>query len=108
MEVLTAQDSVNYRLSLNGANVRYVVSRERDQAVFLATNLPDPGPNSVYQLWTLKGAAATPAGLLPKGGTASQLFSVPLGDADSLAVTLEPGPAGSTSPTLPPLSSTGI
>ena len=36
--------------------------------MFIASNLPDPGKDRTYQLWTLKGEAATPAGLVRTGG----------------------------------------
>jgi hypothetical protein len=105
-EVLTASDSLVYKATVDGAAVRYVVSKDRNQGLFLATNLPDPGPNAVYQLWTLKNGIPTSAGLLPKGGTVRQLFA--LGEADIVAVTREPSPAGSASPTRPTLSDTTL
>lgn len=105
-EVLMAPDARRYGASVDGANVRYVVSKGRNEALFLATDLPDPGPNAVYQLWTSKDGTPTSAGLLPKGGTVRQLFA--LGEADTFAVTREPSPTGSASPTGPILSDTTL
>lgn len=107
-DLLTAADAKMYTSTLNGATVRYVVSKQRDQALFLGSNLADPGPNQIYQLWLIKGGVATSAGLLTTGGTVRQLFLGQLGDADTLAVTREPSPNGSSSPSSDPVSAVTI
>ena len=38
------------------------------KALFIASNLPDPGKDRTYQLWTLKDGAPTPADLVRTGG----------------------------------------
>lgn len=107
-QLLGAPDAEVFRSTVNGASVVYVVSKQRDQALLLAHDLPDPGRASTYQLWTLQGTAATSAGLVGTGGTVSQWFSGPVHDADALAVSREPSSNGSTTPSLPALSSVSI
>jgi hypothetical protein len=77
------------------------VSKQRQKALFIADNLAPPGANLTYQLWTLKGDAATPAGLVRTGGDIRQWIKEPVEDADGLAITLERGPGGSSKPTPP-------
>ncbi len=103
-ELLAAPDATTYASTLNGATVRYVVSKQRNQALFLGSNLAGPGPDQIYQLWLLKDGVATSAGLVTKGGSVAQLFSGPLDDTDTLAVTQEPRPNGALTPTSEPLS----
>ena len=101
-ELLTAPDVRVYTSTVQGAPVSFVVSRVRNQALFIASELPDPGKNLTYQLWILKGAAATPADLVRTGGTVREWISG-VGESDGLALTRERGPSGSEKPSLPPL-----
>ena len=103
-DLLTAPDVKVYTSTVEGAPVSYVVSKERKQALFIAKNLRDPGPDQTYQLWTLKGEAATAADLVRTGGTIRQWIRGPVDDADGLAISREPGPNGSSSPSQPLLS----
>lgn len=107
-ELLGAPDAKVFTSTVNGASVVYVVSRQRDQALFMASNLTDLGEAGTYQLWTLRGTTATSAGLVTTGGTVRQWLSGSLRESDGLAVTHETSPAGSTTPTLPPLSRVSI
>ena len=105
MDLLTAPDVKVYTATMsNKTPVSFVVSKHRNEALFIANNLPDPGPNTTYELWTLKGDAATPAGLVRQGGNVRQwIRGGPVGDAEGLAISREPGPSGSSKPTLPAL-----
>ena len=103
-ELLTAPDARIHYSTVNGASVSYVVSEQRNQALFIASNLPDPESNWTYQLWTLSGETATPAGLVREGGSVRQWFEGSVAEADRLALTREPAPDGSSTPTLPTLS----
>ena len=103
-ELLTAPDVKVYADTVDGAPVSYLVSKQRKQALFIANNLPQPGSNRTYQLWTLKGTVATPAGLVRRGGDVRQWFNEPVDGPDGLAITREPGPNGSRTPSLPVLS----
>ena len=86
-----------------GRPVSFIVSRELTKALFVAHNLPEPGPDHVYQLWTFKEVAFTPAGLVREGGTVRHWIDKPVDQADGLALTKEPGPGGSDAPSLPAL-----
>jgi anti-sigma factor RsiW len=97
-DLLTARDVKVYTAAVQGTPVSYVVSKERKQALFIASNLPNPGPDRTYQLWTLKGDAATSAGLVRTGGTIRQWIDEPVDGADGLAISSEPGPKGSPAP----------
>lgn len=98
-ELLTAPDVRVLPALLDGAQVSYVVSQRQDRALFLGDQLPDPAAGQVYQLWLITGDDAVSAGVLTTGGTVQRWLSGPVADADQLAVTLEPGPAGSPAPT---------
>jgi anti-sigma factor RsiW len=105
-ELLTAPDVKIYPSTVNGAPVSWVVSKDRNQALFIANKLPDPPSDTAYQLWTFHGKTATPAGLIPEGGTIWKLIQID--DADRLSITPEPAPDGSTSPTRPALSEVSL
>ena len=99
-ELLTAPDAKVYATTMNGAPVSFVVSKERDQALFLGDDVPSPGNGKAYQLWMI-GAEITPNALVAQGGDVTQwMDDGPLEDAQQLAVTIEPA-QGSTTPTMP-------
>lgn len=102
-ELLTAPDAKVYATTLNGSSVSFVVSKARDQAVFLGDDLPSPGDGKAYQLWMI-GSAPVPNALIDRGGDVTQwLDDGPLDGAKQLAVTIEPA-GGSTTPSLPPVA----
>ena len=96
-ELLTAPDVKVYTSAVAGKLVSYVVSEDQKEALFVANDLDDPGPDLTYQLWILKGDAATSAGLVRTGGNIREWIRVD--DADGLAISREPGPDGSLAPT---------
>jgi hypothetical protein len=98
VEVLTAPDVKIHTARVDLAAVSYVVSRSRGQVLFLGNNLPVPEDGSTYQLWMLKGDDATPIGLVLGGGDVRQVFTGTVRNADSIALTLEPAPNGSLTP----------
>ncbi|MDP9374856.1 MAG: anti-sigma factor, partial [Chloroflexota bacterium] len=76
--------------------------RERRQAIVMVNNLPPLQPGQVYQIWLIAGGVPEGAGVLnaPSGGAMVQ------GDVtryQRLAITIEPGPNGSATPTSPPV-----
>jgi anti-sigma factor RsiW len=91
----------------DGARYSFVVSKERDSALFIGTDLPDPGPGKTYQLWTLAGQTASPDHLVRGYGRTSRWFTGPIRTATGLAVTIEAA-AGSTKPSLPILATAKI
>lgn len=97
-ELLSAPDARLLPSTVDGAAVSYLVSRVRDGAELLATDLPDPGENRVYQLWVVSGDRAASAGVIRGGGAVEVAFSGTLAGADALALTREPAPAGSATP----------
>jgi anti-sigma-K factor RskA len=67
--------------------------------------LPPLPAGRVYEVWLIKGSAPQPAGVFQAGGDGSAsviLKGAPSG-FDTVAVTEEPGPQGSSSPTSQPL-----
>ncbi|HEY5785911.1 MAG TPA: anti-sigma factor [Microlunatus sp.] len=102
-ELLTAPDAKVYATTMNGAPVSFVVSKERDQALFLGDNVAPPVDGKVYQLWMI-GSQITPNALVDRGGDVTQwMDDGPLEDAQQLAVTLEPA-GGSLQPTTDPIA----
>jgi anti-sigma factor RsiW len=103
-ELLTAPDAKVYATTMNGAPVSFVVSKERNQALFLGHGVAAPGDDKVYQLWMINGNQITPNALIDRGGEVAQwLETGPLDGAKQLAVTIEPD-GGSKTPTLPPVA----
>ncbi|MDM7855083.1 anti-sigma factor [Cellulomonas alba] len=73
-----------------------------DRALFAVTDLPEPAPGHVYQLWVLADGTPRSAGLMPDGGDQHALVADGFSAGDSLAMTLEPA-GGSPQPTTAPL-----
>jgi hypothetical protein len=84
--------------------VSYVVSHDRNEALFIARNLPDPGADSTYQLWIYHDENPTPAGVISEGGPVRQRLDGSIADADRLVITHESQPDQATTPTGPELS----
>jgi Anti-sigma-K factor rskA/Putative zinc-finger len=106
--LLTASDVKIYSANVDGTPVSYTVSKQRNEALFIAQNLPSPGDNQVWELWTLKGDAATRSELVRTGGNVRQWIRGPVGDSDGLAISREPGPSGSPAPTPPILAKVSL
>ena len=103
-ELLTAPDAEVYVSDANGTTVSFVVSRLRNEALFVGNDLAEPGAGSVYQLWTLDGDTARSASLIFEGGSVRRLIRGSVANADGLALTLEQVPNGSSTPTDPRLA----
>jgi anti-sigma factor RsiW len=100
-QLLNAPDAAVYRDNVNGTPVSFVVSKERNEVLFVADDLAAPEPGSVYQVWIVRGTASASAGVV-RDGDIRQLFTSPqLRDADRLVVSVEPAPRGSATPTGP-------
>jgi len=67
-ELLTAPDAKVYATTMNGAPVSFVVSKARDQALFLGDDIPAPVDGKVYQLWMIGSSEITPNALVDHGG----------------------------------------
>lgn len=99
-ELLTAPDAQVFAATTpDGTPVSFVVSRQRDEALFLSLDLPDPGRGRTHQLWAFEEGKATSAGLVRADGDVRQWIKLPA-DIDRLALSLEPTPRGSETPTV--------
>ncbi|MCZ0914444.1 anti-sigma factor [Gordonia amicalis] len=103
LEVLAAGDStVTAETLADGHGTITVIASETvGRAVTLIRNQRRPiSPDSAFQLWLVGGAEnPVPAGLIP-GGDTEPVVVDGLGDAQVLAVTIEPA-SGSAQPTTP-------
>ncbi|GAB3432178.1 anti-sigma factor [Actinophytocola sediminis] len=98
--ILTAGDAqVLTQDGRDGGRLTMIASRAADQALLLPDDLPELGPDQVYQAWTI-GDRIESAGLLPDGTTPFEVDD--LTTADTIGITVEPA-GGSTRPTLPNL-----
>ena len=99
--LLTAPDAEIIKATTpDGAQVSFVVSRDRDEALFLGLDLPNFAKGQTYQLWYLTNGEPTSAGLVQADGDVRQWTKLP-DDVDDLALTLEPTAQGSKTPTKP-------
>ena len=91
-------------MASDGATGTVVASRQRNEAVFLSSGLPEVAADQTYQLWVISAAGPTSAGLLDlsEQGTTGPVLASDTGQAQSLAVTVEPA-GGSEQPTTTPL-----
>ncbi|MFJ7903995.1 anti-sigma factor domain-containing protein [Streptomyces sp. NPDC096198] len=101
--VLGASDAKTRSARIAGGTGTLVVSADRDQAVFVASDLPAPPRGKVYQLWFADKGKMRSAGLMSPG-RASQavLMRGRVDGASGVGVTVEPA-GGSPQPTTTPL-----
>ncbi|MDM7990672.1 anti-sigma factor [Arthrobacter sp. zg-Y877] len=97
--LLSAPDLATHQVEVNGQTATLVVSREQDEALFVADGLPDPGEGREYQLWLLEADTPIPDQHF-SGGDVSVWLSGDLDKAGAVALTVEPA-GGSTAPTFP-------
>lgn len=101
----TAQYSLAGSGSLAAASGR-VIELKRDGITLVDfSGLPQPAAGRVYELWIIPGSGSPlPAGVFvpDAGGSKVLLLDRSLAGAKLLAVTSEPGPAGSPAPTEQP------
>jgi len=105
-QLYSAPDVVIRPVTLpNGAKASFVASKSLNRAMFTSSDLPSPGPDRTYQLWTLSGPANAPTAVVPdntlSGGTAvKQFFRGDIAGSTLVAITNEPA-GGSSVPTTP-------
>lgn len=87
-----------------GADGRMTVAMSRSQdRMLLLAEVPDPPSGKDFQVWAVHGDRMVSAGLLqPTGGDAT-LAIADLGDANQIAVTVEPDGGSPQPTTLPPV-----
>jgi anti-sigma-K factor RskA len=103
--VLAAPDATSRKATLaGGASGTVVVSKGRDQAVFIASRMAKPPSGKVYQLWFDVAGTMRPAGLMDPGRTTEAvLMEGSVDDASGMGITVEPA-GGSPKPTSDPLA----
>jgi anti-sigma-K factor RskA len=81
------------------------VSPDASQGLLMVEKLPPVHPGMVYQIWLIQGSEPVPATVFRADSGASAMVMIdppkPLNGYQSLAITQEPGPAGSAAPTGP-------
>lgn len=102
--VLTANDAAVDSARLRGGGTgTVVVSAALDTAVFVGSGLPAVSSDRTYQLWVIDASGPRSAGVFrPDEAGRATLATTRLGDANAIAVTLEPA-GGSDQPTTEPL-----
>ncbi len=107
--VLTSPDARTRTAALRGgASGTVVVSRKRDQAVFLVSGMARPAAGKVYQLWFDDGGTMRAAGLMdPDRTDQAVLLHGAVDGASGVGVTVEPA-GGSKAPTSAPLALLGF
>jgi anti-sigma factor RsiW len=85
-----------------GGRCTFIVSKKLNRALYLGTNMPDPGQGRHYQLWTVTGTRSNSDPKLdnpvPSVRPWRQYFRGDVADADFLAVSIE---ADGTTPSAP-------
>ncbi|WP_019854036.1 anti-sigma factor [Actinopolyspora mortivallis] len=104
MRLLSAPDARVVRSSEGKNRAAVVVSEQRGGVAFLGSDMAEPPPNRVYQLWFLDEGRPVSAGVFePAAGMAeSSVVSQPPEGADHMAVTVEPE-GGSARPSTEPV-----
>jgi anti-sigma-K factor RskA len=102
--VLSAPDARTTTARLNGgASGTVVVSRHRNQAVFVAAGMDRPPSGKVYQLWLNDHGTMRPAGLMDPDRRSEALLRGDVAAASGLGITVEPA-GGSQQPTSAPIA----
>jgi anti-sigma factor RsiW len=86
-----------------GGRCTFIVSRKLNRALYLGTQMPDPGQGRHYQLWTATGTVSenVPAldNAVPNVRPWRQYFGGNVANADLLAVSIESDGSSPTEPT---------
>ncbi|MEW2164699.1 anti-sigma factor [Streptomyces sp. NPDC007084] len=103
--VLAAPDAASRTAKLaGGARGTVVVSKSRDQAVFVAAGMAKPPAGKVYQLWFNDAGTMRSAGLMdPSRTTEAVLLKGAVDKASGMGITVEPA-GGSAEPTSDPVA----
>jgi hypothetical protein len=98
-----------------GGQATFIASKQLNRAMFIGTDLPDPGPNNRYQLWTMTGkepkwktaTSVSPDNQVPGPGS-KVFFRGDIAKADFLCLNVEPSSNTTNKPTVPPLAAAEI
>jgi len=103
-QIMTAPDATTSDKTLDGgATMRLVHSPSLDAALLSVSGLPELDGQD-YQLWTLRDGEASSVGVM---SASDMIYVGNVGDADRLALTVEPK-GGSESPTTAPVASMAV
>jgi Anti-sigma-K factor rskA len=110
-QLYAAPDAVTTTTTLTGGGqVTFIASKQLNRALFLGTDLPNPGPNR-YQLWTATGTDLENLTGVARDVQAADahpgikvFFTGDVASADFLAVNLEPAGSSPEAPTNPVLA----
>jgi anti-sigma-K factor RskA/putative zinc finger protein len=94
-----------------GGKATFVFSQQLNRALFIGSDLPDPGSDKRYQLWTMNGpepkwvvatSITRDTQITDRDAAVRVFFSGDIAGADWLCVSLEPKDNLSNRPTVPP------
>jgi len=108
LALLTSPSSKTVELSGTArGSVHFVFNPGAHEGLVIAGGLGNPGPRSVYQVWLISGAMPSSIGVLSpgKGQTTILFVRTDFRRYQAIAVSVEPGPAGSPAPTTKPVLS---
>jgi anti-sigma-K factor RskA len=100
--ILSADDAQLLSLENRGgggdSTMKAAVSRSQDRMLMVSDNLASPPEGKTYQLWTLVDESPRSMGLLEPSDGAIAMEVSGLGDAEAVAISVEPD-GGSRTPT---------
>ena len=87
--------------SAAGARGEIIHLKNSNEAMLVAENLPSLPEEETYQIWVIKDEKPIPSGLFKpqQNGEAAAPITSSISEADAVAVTNEPAPRGSSTPT---------
>jgi anti-sigma-K factor RskA len=115
-ELYRASDARTVVVDISGGGqATFIASKQLNRAMFIGTDLPDPGPNNRYQLWTMTGeepkwktaTSVSPDNQVPGPGS-KVFFRGDIAKADFLCLNVEPSSNTTNKPTVPPLAAAEI
>jgi anti-sigma factor RsiW len=101
----------------NGGKGTFVFSRQLNRAMFIAADLPDPGRDKRYQLWTMEGSEPKWKGaervtrdtqITDREPAVKVFFRGDIAGSDFLCVSIEPKDNLTDTPTVPPIGAAAV
>ena len=117
-QLYAAPDTTFTTIDLKGGGrATFVFSEQLNRAQFIATDLPDPGRDKRYQLWTMTGpeprwvvatSITRDTQITERQPAVAVFFSGDVAGADWLCVSVEPRDNTSNRPTVPPVGAVEV
>lgn len=98
--LMAAGDLTVDQIEVEGRSATLFVSASQEEAMLVASDLPDPGEGREYQLWLMRDQIPAPDAHF-SGGEVGVWLDGAVGDAEAVAMTVEPA-GGSPAPTTDP------